>query len=152
MGVEREYSCHYIVKDAYNKLDSKDHRVGGEAFHKLWKIKSTPTFVWCWWRVLNDRLWTRNRLARFDMSIENLCYVLCNKSAQSVCHLFFTYKGMVIAFLFLCVFISPCTGNIYKYMETFSPNYKLIMWWSTNHGILSLCTIMMGFYHYLQLW
>jgi len=31
-------------------------------------------------------------------------------------------------FLFLCVYISPCTGNIYEYMETFSPNYKLIMW------------------------
>jgi len=31
-------------------------------------------------------------------------------------------------FLFLCVYISPCTGNIYKYMEIFSPNYKLIMW------------------------
>lgn len=44
---KRRYNCHYTVKYAHNKLSSKDHRVGREAFHKLWKIKSTPTSMLC---------------------------------------------------------------------------------------------------------
>jgi len=56
----------------------------------LWKVKSTPISVLCGWRVLHDKLPTRDMLTRIEVLSDSSKCVFCNVVEESVSHVFFT--------------------------------------------------------------
>ena len=56
-------------------------------FHKMWKMKSTPSSLIYGWRAFQDRLPTKDRLSRVGIRLQNSLCCLCNSNEESVEHL-----------------------------------------------------------------
>jgi len=82
----------YTMKDAYCKVLGVGLGQHEEVFQKLWKVRALPASLLCAWRVMINRLPTRDNLVKIDIPIEsNLC-VFCNEVEENVSHLLFTCK------------------------------------------------------------
>jgi len=49
-----------MMKDVYNKIVNANSGVYEEVFRKLWKVKSSLSSQMCGWRILYNKLLTRD--------------------------------------------------------------------------------------------
>lgn len=81
---------HYSVKSAYDLISGLDTTVGVTVFSKLWKACAPSNAVALGWRVLLDRLQTKENLARRNIPTGNLSCPWCGSKTKSTSHLLFT--------------------------------------------------------------
>jgi len=79
----------YNVKHAYSIISQRD--VGGVRMHlNYYGIPKVNHHPYCSWRVLHNKLPTKERLIRLGIHNVNPLCVMCNIGKESVSHLFFT--------------------------------------------------------------
>jgi len=79
----------FSVKSAYSIL--ANHQDIGEmkgVFSTLWQAKASPKVLLTAWRVLHDRLPTRDNLSRRGVPVISPLCPFCNQSEESSQHLF----------------------------------------------------------------
>ncbi|XP_057419153.1 uncharacterized protein LOC130713398 [Lotus japonicus] len=81
---------HYSVKSAYDLISGLDTTAGVTIFSKLWKACAPSNAVALGWRVLLNRLQTKENLARRNIPIGNLSCPWCGSETESTSHLLFT--------------------------------------------------------------
>jgi len=81
---------HYSTRTAYNLL--REEAVVGrqeDYFDKLWKIKIPARIAVFAWRLIRDRLPTRQNLRRRQVQLTDLQCHFCRNSKEGASHLFF---------------------------------------------------------------
>ena len=81
---------HYTTKSAYNfyTIPSTANWYGN-IYKKIWKLKIPPrASVFCW-RLLKNRLPTKDNLLRRNINIQDQNCPLCGNAQEDVGHLFF---------------------------------------------------------------
>ena len=86
-----DISGNFSTKSAYQLLkDEQSSEVQYLAFRQLWDIKIPPRALSFAWRLLWDRLPTKDNLAKRQILINNDLCPFCNSKPESAPHLFFT--------------------------------------------------------------
>ncbi|XP_040866062.1 uncharacterized protein [Glycine max] len=83
-------SGQYSIRSAYSVLreDISEEAQDGE-FKELWKLKVPPKVAVFAWRLLKDRLPTRDNLRRKQVELHEYLCPFCRTMEESACHLFF---------------------------------------------------------------
>ncbi|KAL5123966.1 Craniofacial development protein 2 [Glycine soja] len=81
----------FSTKSAYQVLKDEQHsEVQHLAFHQLWDIKIPPRALSFAWRLLWDKLPTKDNLARRQIQTDSDICPFCHSKPESASHLFFT--------------------------------------------------------------
>ena len=86
----RDPAGHYSTRTAYNLLG--EEVAGGrqeDCFEKLWKLKIPARIAVFAWRLIRDRLPTRQNLRRRQVQITDLQCPFCKNSEEDASYLFF---------------------------------------------------------------
>jgi len=82
----------YFVKSGYRVLNKEELMQMSEEFQVLWSLIITPSVAVCAWRLLLDRLPTRDNLARRGMQLTSVRCPMCQEGEETAQHLFTTCK------------------------------------------------------------
>ena len=78
----------YTIKDTYCKVGQDfGHQI--EVFQKIWQVKALPASLFCAWRVMLNRLSTRDNLIRIGIQVKSKMCALYNLVEENVCLLLF---------------------------------------------------------------
>ena len=81
----------FSTKSAYQVIKTKQSYEGRQlGFQQLWEIKIPPRALSFSWRLLWDRLPTKDNLTKRQIQIDNDLSPFCHSQPKSASHLFFT--------------------------------------------------------------
>ena len=81
----------FSTKSAYQVIKAEQpYEVQCLGFHQLWDIKIPPRALSFAWRLLWDRLPTKDNLSRRQIQTDSDLCPFCQRQAESASHLFFT--------------------------------------------------------------
>ena len=87
---EADPTGQYSVKSTYSVL--RQHvpaEAQGEEFKELWKLKVPSKAVVCAWRLLKDKLPTRDNLRKKQIELQDYLCPFCRLMEETAGHLFF---------------------------------------------------------------
>ena len=82
----------YTVKSAYKMLMSENSAHGGFRYDVFWRTKGLPSAQFFAWRVLINKVLTRDNLYNRGVRLGSNTCALCEITDETVSHLFFTCK------------------------------------------------------------
>jgi len=85
------------VKSRYNSLKLEEQVEEGALFVRFWKLKTLPSTNVTTWRVLHNKIATKETLLRRG----NLC-IMCGEEEETINNIFFKCKVTNMGFVF-CV-------------------------------------------------
>ena len=76
----------YSVQDAYVRVRVMGEALGEdeEVFFYLWSVKAVPASQICSWRVILNRLTTRDKLIKLGIQVKNALCVICNYREENL--------------------------------------------------------------------
>ncbi|XP_006605024.1 uncharacterized protein [Glycine max] len=81
----------FSTKSAYNLIKAEQLLEDQDSgFHQLWDLKVPPKVLSFAWRLLWDRLPTKDNLSRRQIQLDNDLCPLCQTQPETASHLFFT--------------------------------------------------------------
>ncbi|KAL5164919.1 putative ribonuclease H protein [Glycine soja] len=81
----------FSTKSAYNLIKAEQILEDQDSgFHQLWDLKVPPKVLSFAWRLLWDRLPTKDNLSRRQIQLDNDLCPLCQTQPETASHLFFT--------------------------------------------------------------
>ena len=82
-------SIELFVKAVYNILLGEEFAVYEDLFAKFWKLNTLPSAQMTTWRVLSNKIVTKDNLLRRGISLVCECCPLCGVEEETISHLFF---------------------------------------------------------------
>ncbi|XP_006574198.1 uncharacterized protein [Glycine max] len=81
----------FSTKSAYNLIKAEQFsKAQGSGFYQLWDLKVPPKVLSFAWRLLWDRLPSKDNLSKRQIQLDNDLCPLCQSQPETVSHLFFT--------------------------------------------------------------
>ena len=97
----------FSVRSAYDLLANQGIRPSYDVFRLLWKTKAFPKALVITWRILLDRIPTRQNLVVRGIMVNSPLCVLCNQSVETTQHLFldciFAYRVWMLCYTWIGV-------------------------------------------------
>ena len=82
----------FTIKSAYKILKEDVQGEKGELYVSFWKIKAQPSALVTAWRVLEDKISTRENLVRRGIRKDSCICFLCGEEEETTSHLFCTCR------------------------------------------------------------
>lgn len=86
----KENDGRYSVSSGYDIIAGSKSEFEEDAFKVLWKIKGPSNAILVGWKVIIDRIQSKENLAKRNVPLTDLLCPLCSSETESSAHLFFS--------------------------------------------------------------